>query len=191
MKKLLLFSAVIFSGFSYAQNPLTINTSTTPATQCTAPCNGTATVTNVTGGTPPFTYLWNVNPPQQTATATGLCPGQWQVGVWDASTPFPNQGSVLVTISCTTTGISTIDMGTSISLFPNPALNKINLSVSFLQGKSELSIRNIFGQTVYAETINAAGALEKQIDISSFASGVYTLELANGKETTRSKFIKQ
>ena len=190
--KLLLISAsVLLFGQAFSQNPLNITTSTTPATNCTAPCNGTATATP-TNGTPPYTYLWNVNPPQQTQTATGLCPGQWQVGVWDASTPFPNQGTVLVTIICSVTGVNTFSPDESISIFPNPAGSELNLNLeSLLQGKSEVIIRNIFGQSVYKEIISVNGSLVKRIDISSFAAGVYTVEIVNGSETIRTKFIKQ
>ncbi|MGA2823422.1 MAG: SBBP repeat-containing protein [Bacteroidales bacterium] len=51
---------------------------------CYADHNGTATA-NVTGGTPPFTYLWNTTPPQTTKTATGLQAGIYKVTVTDAS----------------------------------------------------------------------------------------------------------
>ncbi|GAB4131787.1 MAG: hypothetical protein Fur0041_02490 [Bacteroidia bacterium] len=57
---------------------LTITTSSTQAT-CSN-CNGSATVTGVTGGSGPYTYSWA--PSGGTgATATGLCPGTYTVTV--------------------------------------------------------------------------------------------------------------
>ncbi|MDF2437317.1 MAG: hypothetical protein K0Q95_1693 [Bacteroidota bacterium] len=48
-------------------------------------CNGSATVTP-TGGTPPYTFLWNDPADQTTATATGLCPNTvYSVTVIDAN----------------------------------------------------------------------------------------------------------
>jgi gliding motility-associated-like protein len=58
--------------------PLTLNTTTTPAT-CLA-CNGTATVTPATPGT--YTYSWAPSG-GNAATATGLCPGTYTVTVSD------------------------------------------------------------------------------------------------------------
>jgi hypothetical protein len=45
--------------------------------------NGSATVTNPTGGTPPYTYQWNTNPQQITQTATNLTAGSYMVTVTD------------------------------------------------------------------------------------------------------------
>ncbi|MFH1320561.1 MAG: PKD domain-containing protein [Bacteroidota bacterium] len=49
---------------------------------CNNICDGSATV-SVSGGTAPFTYLWNTTPSQTDTTATGLCPGTYQITVTD------------------------------------------------------------------------------------------------------------
>ena len=46
--------------------------------------DGTATA-NVTGGVPPYSYVWNTTPPQITATAVGLSAGTYTVVVADAA----------------------------------------------------------------------------------------------------------
>lgn len=45
-------------------------------------CTGTATI-NVSGGTPPYTYLWNDSQAQYAATAIDLCAGIYDVTVTD------------------------------------------------------------------------------------------------------------
>ena len=50
---------------------------------CEGATNGTATVA-ATGGIAPYTYLWNVTPPQTGTTATNLSPGNYTVTVTDA-----------------------------------------------------------------------------------------------------------
>ncbi len=54
------------------------------ATMGTSTCDGTATV-NPTGGTAPYTYLWNDSQAQMTQTAVGLCEGFYDVIVTDAN----------------------------------------------------------------------------------------------------------
>ncbi len=51
---------------------------------CGGDCNGTATVL-VQGGSPGYTFLWNDPQAQTTATATGLCAGDYAVTVTDAN----------------------------------------------------------------------------------------------------------
>src|SRR5690606_9717987 len=61
------------------------NLSTTPVS-CPGQCNGTATV-NPAGGTAPYGYSWSPQPGggQNSATATGLCAGTYQVTISDAA----------------------------------------------------------------------------------------------------------
>jgi len=62
---------------------------------CNNQCTGTASV-SVSGGTPPYTYLWNTIPMQTTSTATGLCAGTNTVTVSDGI------GSATTTVTITT-----------------------------------------------------------------------------------------
>ena len=188
MKKLLLFTSVsLFCvGQALSQNMLTLVTSSTPATACTTPCNGTASVTSVTGGTPPYTYLWNPAA-QNTQTATGLCPGQHQVGVWDSSTPFPKQGSVLVNVICTTTGISVFDNNVSVSVFPNPVSDNVYITLSNLniEAMKEIFVFNSLGEKVLNQKFS------NNLFVGNLPAGVYFLEIKNENNSFRTKFIKE
>ncbi|MCW5907720.1 MAG: gliding motility-associated C-terminal domain-containing protein [Chitinophagales bacterium] len=57
---------------------------TSTTTLCTDQCNGTATAA-LAGGTPPYSYTWSDPNNQTTATATGLCPGNYVVTVTDGN----------------------------------------------------------------------------------------------------------
>jgi Concanavalin A-like lectin/glucanases superfamily/SprB repeat/Secretion system C-terminal sorting domain len=87
--------------------------------------NGSVTVTNPSGGTPPYTYLWNTSPPQVTQTASNLIAGTYIVTVTDskgciatstASVTQPAQalsnviGQTVQNVKCngTATGIITV-----------------------------------------------------------------------------------
>jgi gliding motility-associated-like protein len=77
-------------------NPPTLSTAISSLNvSCSGACNGTATAT-VSSGTPPYTYLWNNPAGQTTATATGLCAGNYTVTVADAN-GCPSQGVAAIT----------------------------------------------------------------------------------------------
>ncbi|HEY4797659.1 MAG TPA: hypothetical protein VII99_01160, partial [Bacteroidia bacterium] len=61
----------------------TISSATPNPLNCNGDCNGTA-ATTVTGGTSPYTYLWNTTPVQTTPSVTGLCVGSYTVSVTDS-----------------------------------------------------------------------------------------------------------
>ena len=196
MKKIILFSflSVLFIGQLSAQNQLVLTTSVTAATACITPCNGTATVTNVTGGTPPYTYLWNIPlAPQQTQTATGLCPGTYQIGVFDASTPLPKQGQAMVTIVCVTTGVSDyMNSENDIVIFPNPVCNELFLHANEpVAGKIEISVTNMLGETSKIMEAEMYGTASSSIDISNLTPGVYSIKMIVNGELIRKKFVKQ
>jgi uncharacterized repeat protein (TIGR01451 family) len=60
--------------------------------------NGQATAT-VYGGTAPFTYTWNTTPPQTTATATNLAPGNYMVTITGADGCI-RTGNTYISTSC-------------------------------------------------------------------------------------------
>lgn len=193
MKKALLFSLLVSAGAHvFAQGSLTVTTSQTNASVCTAPCNGTATVSNVTGGTPPYSYYWGTSPAQQTQTATGLCPGTYTVGVYDSTTPFPFVGSAQVTITCIQ-GIEEYLLNNYVEVYPNPASTGITVAVSFPNGGTvqEVSIINALGEKVITQKFSATVKFSNTVDVQSLAAGNYFIELKDEKNTYRTKFVKQ
>jgi len=75
---------------------------------CFGLCNGTATATP-SGGTAPYIYAWQTTPTQSTQTATGLCPGIFNITITDNNgcVITPNTSitePVVLTVSVTNTG---------------------------------------------------------------------------------------
>ncbi len=85
------------------------------------------------------------------------------------------------------------DMGniSAVSLFPNPASDVLSL---FLKLESdddvEIKIINLLGQPVYLETEKKSNSINKSIDISTFNSGVYIVEIRTRKGSVQRKFVK-
>ena len=77
-----LVGCTISSNFIITEPPVLAIQTTSVNSNCGLP-DGTASVTNITGGTPGYTYLWSNG--QTTQTATNLGPGNHTVTVTDAN----------------------------------------------------------------------------------------------------------
>lgn len=83
------------------------------------------------------------------------------------------------------TGVKSVELS-DVSVYPNPTMGQLRVSAE--QIISEITVRNLVGQSVKTVTVNG---LEKTIDLSTISSGNYfvTLKLADGRFTTR-KIVK-
>jgi hypothetical protein len=109
-----------------AQPPAIILTST--STNNTGTNNGTATIT-ASGGTPPYTYTWQINPPQYTQTITGLASGNYVCIIEDEN---GCKRQTIVSIS-SSNSISPEMIGIEmLNLSPNPSDGHFTLSMKFL-----------------------------------------------------------
>ncbi|HMK25824.1 MAG TPA: kelch repeat-containing protein [Chitinophagaceae bacterium] len=83
---------------------------------------------------------------------------------------------------------------TSITVFPNPAVNSLNLSFTHAkQGMVMINITDMKGVVVKKQTENlSAGRISLQIDVSTLPSAGYLISVTNGEgAATQQKFIKQ
>ncbi len=75
----------------------------------------------------------------------------------------------------------------AIKLYPNPANNLVHLQQKE-DALATISIYDVLGKLVKQQTTNTA---ETNIDISTFAKGVYTLQFVNSKGNKNIKFVKE
>lgn len=117
--------------------------------------NGSATV-QASGGTPPYTYTWNTNPPQNTATASNLSAGTYTVTVTDHN-------------GCTATfQVTVTSTGGSISLQASP--DHCNLC----DGKASVTVINPVGNYI----IQWSNGRNTPV-IDSLCSGIYTVTVTD------------
>jgi hypothetical protein len=75
-----------------------------------------------------------------------------------------------------------------VSIYPDPATEKITIEISKAEKQSNLSIVNLEGQQLITSQITGP---KTQIDISNLPSGVYFVRLTNDKTVEVGKFVKQ
>ncbi|MFO7722320.1 MAG: C25 family cysteine peptidase [Bacteroidales bacterium] len=137
----------------------------------TSTCTGAATALP-TGGTPPYSYLWNDPAAQTTQTATDLCPGLVRVYVTD------DHGCITIKAFTiyNTFGIEEHDHSMLV-VFPNPVDGQelfVRLPDALIGKKTTLRIMNPMGQMVRQEEFTGESEL---IVVSDFpkTKGTYYL----------------
>lgn len=133
-----------------------LSTSAT-STGCTNANNGSVTVTP--SGIAPFTYVWNTNPVQTTATAAGLTAGNYMVSVTDA-------------LGCVTTAPQTVN-----ALTGNLFFYAQQTSVDICNSNSGAATTMVMGGTQPYSYAWSNGATTPAI--SGVTGGVYTVTVSD------------
>lgn len=188
-------------------SPVTTTTYTVNGTDASG-CSNTATFT-VTVGTPPAvpsvivngstltssvsgaSYQWFLNgvpipgATSQSYTATQM--GSFTVEVYDAVGCASGQSPAVLD----PTGIASTTYVDAISVIPNP--NDGHFQLNFNVNKSDnyvLEIHDALGQIVYKESLlNFRGMYNKDIDLSIYGKGIYTIRLRSSVNETTIKSV--
>ncbi|PLX09191.1 MAG: hypothetical protein C0598_12020, partial [Marinilabiliales bacterium] len=74
-----------------------------------------------------------------------------------------------------------------ISIFPNPAYDKLNISINKTNSNTSFIIRDLMGKEIMQKKINAS---KETINISSLKSGIYIISIIDKQQMISKKFIK-
>ena len=101
-----------------------------------------------------------------------------------------------ITITWTPTGGASIEDAFSeedLNIFPNPSAGVIQLDFAKSTEVEKIVITSVTGEMIYSEEKKQTIVGTKTIDLSSFAEGVYLVEviLPEGKSTTKTIIIKK
>ncbi|MEX1003570.1 MAG: T9SS type A sorting domain-containing protein [Crocinitomicaceae bacterium] len=154
-------------------------------------CNGEATV-NVSGGTPAYTYQWEAAAGNQTtATASGLCFGDYWCIVTDLN---GCQDSIQATITdLDDASISEWKDGSALLAYPNPFKDVLQIDLTPLQTKNKIEVRllSMDGKIVFTETINEEKAGVVELHTEKIQAGEYILEIITTEKQYQIKLIKE
>ncbi|MBN4072165.1 T9SS type A sorting domain-containing protein [Flavobacteriales bacterium AH-315-E23] len=121
----------------------------------------------VSGGINPYFYVWNTNPPQTTASATGLLPGTYSLTVTDVN------GCQMVDSGTVTVGIEDLAANNHIALYPNPVTNELYLDADLEHNASFVAYNVVGKQVINVSIENKLNA----INTSDLANGMYVFQL--------------
>ncbi len=91
------------------------------------------------------------------------------------------------------TGISSIELSNSTSLYPNPVVNTLNLLFDMQEtGKNAVvEIIDLTGKELISQSTTISNGKVITIDVSMLAQGMYFAKVLTGKNTQTVKFIKR
>lgn len=159
--------------------PSAVNVTGSTTNEIVPPGNNGAINNTVSGGVPPYTFLWSNN--GVTEDLNGLTGGSYTVTVTDANGCTATSTYTLSTIIGINEAVNSADF----RIFPNPTTGKINILFSE-QGQFNLAIRNIIGQVVFNEMITINSNSSRSIDLSGIGQGIYFLNLT-GKNVNKTQ----
>lgn len=89
--------------------------------------------------------------------------------------------------SCVTVDVNDLTAANGFSVYPNPASEVFNVRVAEAGGNLALKLTDVTGREVYSQSWQqVSGEFNTQVNIRSFASGIYSLELTAGDKQYRS-----
>lgn len=124
----------------------------------------------VNGGTPPYQFLWTNGATVEDLENIGQ--GVYEVEVTDANNCVTNQTFTLDV----PTGITKLDAGIDVILYPNPVQDK--LTVEIKDKNASFTLFNLNGQLILSSHLKST---KNTIDISTINSGIYFYEVTNAK----------
>jgi len=144
--------------------PDTISISTSSVDESSVGAGDGSTTATVSGGTSPYTYLWDDPSDQTTATASNLTTGTYNVLVTDfnSCTEFAS-----ATVS-SSVSVQDKDENTLISIYPNPSSDIISIVSYLIEGY--LMIYDFTGRKVMEQYIYHGN---NQLEISDLVIGMY------------------
>lgn len=140
----------------------------------------------VSGGTPPYSYVWDGMAGD--ADSTGLAAGMYEIMVTDAS---DCSETVQVSVD-NTVGISSLDFLTHLSIQPNPTTGRTRVELDLTQAATiRIAVYSIRGELVEKMVLASTHQLRESLDLSTHANGLYFVRIAINEEVLTKKVLLQ
>ncbi|NND63131.1 MAG: T9SS type A sorting domain-containing protein [Flavobacteriaceae bacterium] len=97
------------------------------------------------------------------------------------------RSSYKMDISSIVLGTNDSEFDAAVSVYPNPAVDVVNIDMGQVSNKFEIEIYNTMGQKMSANLVQNKS--RTSIDVSSLSTGIYYVRISEGKQDTTKKLI--
>ena len=156
---------------------ITVSTSTTDAIN--GQSNGSASISNVGGGSAPYVVTWSNG--LNGNTINSLAAGTYTVTITDHN----GCEATATAVVNATVGIANVNSDISFTIYPNPAKTEVTIEANSLDKETTLILEDVLGQAVVTKNITTSTT----IDLANFSDGVYFIELRQGTKRAMKKFV--
>ncbi len=141
---------------------------------------------SVAGGSPPYGFVWNTNPPQYTNSASGLTSGTYTCLVTDA---FGCSATFNFTVP-SFVGL-TEHKASDFTIEPNPVVDYLNINCTNpINSNLSFALIDVTGKTILTQEMISVSNQNHSIDVSNLSNGIYFLEIKVNSITIKKKIIK-
>ena len=141
---------------------------------------------SVAGGSPPYGFVWNTNPPQYTNSASGLTSGTYTCVVTDA---FGCSATFNFTVP---SFVGLLEYKASdFTIEPNPVVDYLNINCTNpINSNLSFALIDVTGKTILTQEMISVSNQNHSIDVSNLSNGIYFLEIKVNSITIKKKIIK-
>jgi len=140
----------------------------------------------VLNGLPPFQYQWENG--SNTPFLNGLSAGEYCILITDANDCekwfcFQLVGQI--------TNTNDPEEVNQIQVFPSPAKSTVWIgSTTSLEGNAQIEVFDFAGKQLFQNTLQANGLLNQEIDIQTWANGIYLVKMTIDGKVYLQRFVK-
>ncbi len=123
------------------------------------------------------------------SSTSSLAYERWSDNSWNSFSDAygTNIDLAILPLLCNQTNVSTSAANNHISMFPNPACNRLNLYFGGYTGDVDITISNVLGQEVIKKKVNVSSSEPYIMDISNLKNGVYVINGVYGNQSFTDK----
>ena len=119
-----------------------------------------------------------------------VCDGEFVFITWSSNASI-NYPGWEITYEIDNVGVEEQEAFTQLDIFPNPATDALNVNFNLDNNQTvEIRLVNVTGEAIYNNVLsNVTGQINNRIDVSSFAKGIYILNISGAEGSVNKKVI--